>query len=338
MVCDVNILPEQMRVRCTGMSRKIYFVFCALALLGCGRQTDSEQAVKAEPFCADSAYRYIAEQVQFGARVPGTIAHAECAEYLISQLSRFGADVEVQQGEMINYAGEEQAVMNIIGHFRSASSSRTPILLCAHWDCRPWSDQEEDYAERMNPVLGANDAASGVGILLEVSRQLSMCGENRPAVDIVFFDVEDMGTPDFYTGRQREDTWCLGSQMWAKQNRQKYKYGILLDMVASPDAVFPREYFSERYASQYVEKVWRTAANLGYSRFFINEKSYPLTDDHYYVNSVAGVPCIDIIHYDRHSATGFPHYWHTNHDDMENVSLTTIDAVGKTVMTVIKEK
>lgn len=239
---------------------------------------------------------------------------------------------------MINYAGESQQVVNIIGRYgvqASAGQKVRRVLLCSHWDSRPWSDQEEEYAARMTPVLGANDGASGVGVLLEIARQLQQ-QDSCPAVEIVFFDAEDMGTPDFYTGKQRQNTWCLGSQLWAKQARKSdFRYGILLDMVASPDAVFPKEYYSVQYASAEVEKLWQTAAALGFGRFFRNERSYPVTDDHYYVNTLAGIPCLDIIHYDQQSGTGFPEYWHTNHDDMKSVSPTTLDAVGKTVLTTI---
>ena len=323
----------------------VYLSFCLIALLSCGKAAHKEQPVVAEQFSADSAYRFIAEQVAFGSRVPGSMAHEECCRYLQQTLQRFGAEVEQQTGTMTNYAGEDQTVVNIIGRFNPSAKRR--VLLCAHWDCRPWADQEDEYSARMTPVSGANDGASGVGVLLEVARQLSnkrASGEKTEGIDIVFFDVEDKGTPDFYTGKQREDTWCLGSQMWALQYKQarksnpsapKYRYGILLDMVASPDAVFPREYFSDRYASSHLDRVWETAANLGYGRFFVSTASYPVTDDHYYVNTIAGVPCIDIIHYDVRSNTGFPYYWHTTHDDMTNVSTTTLDAVGKTVLTAL---
>ena len=309
--------------------------------VSCSKPVKVSHIIVAAPFSADSAYRYIDEQVSFGARVPGYVAHEECYHYLVEQLQRFGADVQTQQGTMINYAGELQTVVNIVAHLRPDSGesaanvgSVRPVLLCAHWDWRPWADEEEEYSARMSPVLGANDAASGVGVLLEVARQWKINNYSVP-LDIVLFDCEDMGTPDFYTGPQREDTWCLGSQLWAQSigRRAKYKYGVLLDMVASPDAVFYREAYSDKYASDVVDDIWRTAAALGYGRFFKNERSYPITDDHYYVNSIAHIPCVDVIHYDPHVGGGFPNYWHTDNDDMSNVSVTTLDAVGKTLVT-----
>lgn len=339
--------------------------------MGCGRKTAapaaSNEAMQPAAFAADSAYRYIADQVAFGPRVPGTDAHRRCAQWLEDELARHGAEVSVQTGSLPNYRGEQQPIHNIIGRFFPDAQQR--VLLCAHWDCRPWADQEDPS----QPVLGANDAASGVGVLLEIARQLGTLNlepltlnpesSTLPlGVDIVFFDAEDMGTPDFYDGPLREDTWCLGSQLWSHEyvshktsvpdvhttpspfkgegtgRGSAFLFGILLDMVASPGAVFPKEYYSMQYASPYVERIWHTAQQLGYGRFFRNQTSYPLTDDHYYVNSIAHIPCIDIIHYDRQSGTGFPAYWHTTHDDMSNVSLETLDAVGRTVLTVLLNK
>ncbi|MBQ3913988.1 MAG: M28 family peptidase [Paludibacteraceae bacterium] len=313
-----------------------------LSLLSCSRAGSSDKSIQAADFSADSAYRYIREQVDFGPRVPGTPAHEQCARYLRDKLTEFGATVRVEQGQLPNYAGEPQQIYNIIGSYAPEAKQR--ILLCAHWDSRPWCDQEENYDDRMQPVLGANDGASGVGVLLELARQFSIF--HFPfsiGIDLVFFDAEDMGTPSFYTGKEREDTWCLGSQLWARQRKKDgtskaYEFGILLDMVGSPDAVFPKEYYSLQYASPYVEKVWRMASQLGYGRYFRDTRSYPLTDDHYYVCTLAGIPCLDIIHYDAHNGTGFAHYWHTTHDDMQNISKTTLDAVGRTLMTLIQNE
>ena len=313
-----------------------------LSLLSCSRSGGSDKSIQAAAFSADSAYAYIDAQVAFGPRVPGTAAHEQCARYLRGKLAEFGASVRIEQGQLPNYAGEPQQIYNIIGSY--APEAKRRILLCAHWDSRPWCDQEPNYDDRMQPVLGANDGASGVGVLLEVARQL---GEFQGAgskfqvgIDIVFFDAEDMGTPSFYTGKEREDTWCLGSQLWARQHKadgsaKAYEFGVLLDMIGSPEAVFPKEYYSLQYAAPFVEKIWRAADELGYGRWFRDTRSYPLTDDHYYVNTLAGIPCLDIIHYDTQHGTGFAYYWHTTQDDMHNISKATLDAVGRTLTTVI---
>ena len=289
-------------------------------------------------FCADSAYTYIEKQMAFGPRVPNGASHMQCAVWLIEQLRAFGAEVELQKGMMPDYRGNNQQIYNIIGHFYTPqTASRHRILLGAHYDTRPWCDEEANYADRFYNVPGANDGASGVGVLLEVARQLGLQMADstfRTPVDIVFFDCEDMGTPAFYTGQEREDTWCLGSQLWATnyaKNAENYQYGIVLDMVGAPNAVFPKELFSMQYAQNYQEQIWRSAAKLGYGSLFSTTRSYHITDDHYYVNEIAGIPCVDVIHYDMRSA-GFPNWWHTRNDDMSNISKTTLQAVGEVVM------
>jgi Zn-dependent M28 family amino/carboxypeptidase len=286
--------------------------------------------------------------MDFGARVPGTNAHKACGDWLVSELKRHGAEVSEQQGTMLNFATLTLPLRNIIAHIPGNSS--TNILLCAHWDSRPWCDEDAKPNNRMLPVPGANDGASGVGVLLEIARQLQILrstdkANQIPTVDIIFFDAEDMGTPNHYTGPQRENTWCLGSQFWAKQyiqtpteQRTKYQYGILLDMVGDPSATFPREYISTNYAGTYVEMIWRTAAKLGYSRYFVNQPAYPITDDHYYINTIAGIPCVDIIDYKPNNGTGFADWWHTTQDDMRNINLQTLQAVGETVITTICSK
>lgn len=291
-------------------------------------------------FSGDTAYLFVKHQVSLGSRVPGTKAHQLCMLFLVNSLKNCGAEVEIQQGTKLNYAGEEQTIYNIIGRFGDIHQ-KNRLLLCAHYDSRPWCDEEENYEDRFTALPGANDGASGVGVLLEVARQLSK-RDSLPqrAVDIVFFDCEDMGTPSFYTGAEREDTWCLGAQLFAERMvgfglHKDYQYGVLLDMVGAPDAVFPKEYFSLQYAGNYVEKVWRTADKLGYGRYFKQEHSYPITDDHYYLNAMAGIPCIDIIHYDMRQETGFPYWWHTRQDDMQHIDPATLQAVGEVILSLV---
>ncbi len=313
-----------------------------LALTACGNKKPA--ATTRPQFEADSAYQYIAKQMSFGPRVPNSKAHTDCAVYLMQQLQACGAKVELQKGMMPDYSGRQQAIFNIIGHFSTAATQkRDGVLLCAHYDTRPWCDEEEEYENRFLNVPGANDGASGVGVLLEVARQLGQRLQDSTlttSVDIIFFDCEDMGTPQFYTGTERENTWCLGSQLWATEYAKgygstTYQFGILLDMVGAPDAVFPRELYSEQYASAYLEQVWRAATSLGYGRYFVQQNAYPIVDDHYYVNVLAGVPCVDIIHYDVRNATGFAPWWHTQRDDMRNISRSTLQAVGETVLAVL---
>ena len=327
------------------------FLICAFLFSAC---SPKQKAPDRPAFCADSAYVYIEKQMAFGPRVPNSAAHTQCAVWLIEQLRACGAEVELQKGQMPDYRGNNQAIYNIIGHFTTPGNATRPrILLGAHYDTRPWCDEEPDYADRFYNVPGANDGASGVAVLLEVARQLSlrMDTTRNPSpvtrnplstpVDIIFFDCEDSGSPKLYTGAEREDTWCLGSQLWATSYAQKknsqlsvvnYQYGIILDMVGAPDAVFPLEMYSSQYAENYQHKIWRAAEQLGYGAMFSNEHSYPITDDHYYINEIAGIPCVDVIHYDMRNATGFPFWWHTRQDTISNISKSTLQAVGEVVM------
>lgn len=313
-------------------------------LCSCGKKNVE---VVRPAFSSDSAYVYIEKQMSFGPRVPNSAAHMQCAVWLIEQLRAFGAEVELQKGEMPDYKGSNQQIYNIIGHFSTPSTAtRSRVLLGAHYDTRPWCDEEEEYSERFYNVPGANDGASGVGVLLEIARQLGRQIADstfKTPVDIIFFDVEDSGSPRFYTGAEREDTWCLGSQLWATNYARtfteatqntviQYRYGIVLDMVGAPDATFPREMYSTNYAANYQQQIWRAAQRLGYGALFSDQQSYPITDDHYYVNRIAGIPCVDVIHYDTRNATGFPWWWHTRQDNMDNISKATLQAVGEVVM------
>jgi len=322
---------------------KFLGVLGILGILGFLVSCSKKPVVAQRPaFNSDSAYAYIETQMAFGPRVPNSAAHTQCAVWLIEQLRAFGAEVELQKGFMPDYRGNNQQIYNIIGHFEAAQSGskRARILLGAHYDTRPWSDEEEDYADRFYNVPGANDGASGVGVLLEVARQLGLRDSLLTPVDIIFFDCEDMGSPRTYTGAEREDTWCLGSQLWAMNYSKKidtneapaYQYGLVLDMVGAPDAVFPLEMYSTQYAANYQQQIWRSAERLGYGGMFSNMQSYPITDDHYYINYIAGIPCVDVIHYDIRNASGFAWWWHTRNDDMSNISKGTLQAVGEVVM------
>ena len=182
-------------------------------------------------FNQDSAYQYIQDQVDFGPRVPGSAAHGMTAIYLQDKLTEFCDTAFVQYGSVKNHLNQKIDIKNIIGSFNLSQKKR--ILLCAHWDTRPMADQD---SERPNqPADGANDGASGVGVLIEIARQLQL---QRPdaGVDIIFFDAEDMGD-----SQGAPETWCLGSQFWSKfPHKKNYvaRFGILLDMVGPKDAVF----------------------------------------------------------------------------------------------------
>lgn len=286
-------------------------------------------------FSADSAYCFIQKQVDFGPRVPNTAQHAACANYLEQQLKDFGAEVTVQKADVRAFDGTILKAKNIIGSYNSEAETR--ILLFAHWDTRPWADHDSNPENHKKPVLGANDGGSGVGVLLEMARIFNI---QKPSVgvDIIFFDAEDYGAPNDAVTQETGDSWCLGSQYWAANKHKagyRAKYGILLDMVGAKGAKFYREQISDMYAKYLVDKVWQKAAELGFSSYFINQTGGAITDDHLYINQIAGIPSIDIIQQEKKSNTGFGTYWHTVNDTMENIDKATLNAVGTTVLNIV---
>jgi Zn-dependent M28 family amino/carboxypeptidase len=320
------------------MIRKISLLIIIVMTFSCRQEAKTtattDVPVSVPAFSADSAYLFIAQQVDFGPRVPNTPAHEACADFLVARLQSFGATVTEQKVKLTAFNGDVLDANNIIASFNAAESQR--ILLFAHWDTRPWSDHDPDPKNYYKPVLGANDGGSGVGVLLEIARQIGLQSP-RLGVDIIFFDAEDYGAPEDYKGNA-VDSWCLGSQYWARNphvNPYRPRFGILLDMVGAGDAKFYREQISDYYARNIVDKVWNTAANLGFEKFFINKPGGAVTDDHLYVNQIAGIPSVNIIQYDPRSPNGFGDYWHTTNDDMRNIDKETLFAVGTTVMQVI---
>lgn len=285
-------------------------------------------------FDADSAYAYVAAQVAMGPRVNGTAAHAACERYIVETLRRHGADTVTEHRATVTDAhGKKLPINNIMGSFRPSATDR--ILLLAHYDTRPVADQDSDPANHGKPIPGANDGASGVGVLLEIARQLGLRAP-QVGVDLLFVDAEDCGSDSGLPGS--ELTWCLGSQYWAENlpydAARMPRYGILLDMVGGRDATFYPEYFSSRYAPQVVAKVWGRARAEGFASRFVMRQGGGVTDDHLPVNA-AGIPCIDIVECDNAITGSFPPYWHTMDDDMSIIDPATLRAVGTTVLSTV---
>lgn len=326
------------------MNRNIILcIIAALLLAACGSSQKKsepaavEAAVIVPIFDADSAYSFVASQVAFGPRVPNSEAHRTCGDYLENKLRAYGAEVVTQNVILTAYNGDKLQARNIIAQFQPQNKKR--VMLCAHWDSRPWADSDPDKANHYKPILGANDGASGVGVLLEIARHLSGA-PTRVGVDIVLFDAEDYGRHENepYTGAGMDHSWALGSQYWARfphKDNYNARYGILLDIVGAPGSTFYREGISDYYAPGIIDKVWAQAVKEGYGSYFINKEGGMVTDDHLYVNDFLGLPCIDIINCDRNSPNGFGPYHHTVKDDMEWIDAATLKAVGQTVLAVV---
>jgi len=312
----------------------LLFVSCQSNEQSTSSQKQETQDLIQTPFYnADSAYVFVANQVAFGPRVPNTDAHKKCGDYMVATLQRFGAEVTEQRVQLKAYNNTILDARNIIGSFNPEQKTR--IFLCAHWDSRPYSDNDTDSANYHTPVQGANDGASGVGVLLELARLMQQVPPTI-GVDIILFDAEDYGRPSFDKSADIGDSFCLGSQYWSRNPHKegyKPKYGILLDMVGGKNPTFLQEYFSMLYAPDVMKVVWKKAHQLGYQDYFISQPGNPVIDDHYYINKIANIPCIDIIHYSNQ--TGFVDTWHTIYDTMENIDKTTLGVVGRVVTAVV---
>ena len=275
----------------------------------------------------DSVFSFVQKQVDFGPRTPNSVAHDKCADWMVGKLQSYNFKITEQKGKQLAHDGKELAYRNIIGRFGLKKKKR--ILLSAHWDTRPWADQ--DVERRDEPIDGANDAGSGVAVILEVARLLNHEAPNI-GVDVVLFDIEDYG--------KSNETFCYGSQIWSKDTKLDSlipSFGINLDMVGDPNALFIYEGYSQEYARPILDKVWTIAKNMGYSRYFKVISDGQIIDDHYYVNQ-AGIPCIDIIH--RNPQGGrFAHTWHTHNDNIDNISSKTLKSVTEVVLqTIYREK
>ena len=319
--------------------RLIGFLIFLITIISCNSKQDkvtikkSKIKIEVPNFNSDSAYFFVERQVSFGPRVISSKAWDKCSKYLTNKLESYGAKVIVQQAPITTYDQKKHTLRNIIGSYSPEKNNR--IALFAHWDSRHVADY--DTINTSQPILGANDGGSGVGVLLEIARNINLKNP-KIGVDIIFFDAEDYGQPENSKFPTMNDSWCLGSQYWSKNpHKQNYfaKYGILLDMVGGKDAEFWQEGISSYYASNIIKKVWDIAHNIGYSNFFVYKKSPQIMDDHYYVNTITGIPTIDIIEYDPFSKTNFNKHWHTHADNMNNVDRETLKAVGQTVMSVI---
>lgn len=293
-------------------------------------------------FERDSAYQFVAKQVSFGPRVPNTDAHKACKNWLVDKLESYGAAVIEQDFVAEAYTGTQLNSTNIIAQYNPGVKNR--IVLAAHWDSRHIADSPLSTEKRDEPILGADDGASGVGVLLEVARQLNENPIEGMGVDIVLFDAEDHGeSKDEYASQQEAEqstfSWGLGSQHWAKNlhvSGYQPKYGILLDMVGTRNAYFPKEQYSRQFAPQLVDKVWKLAGNMGYGNYFPNVEGGGVTDDHFFVATFARIPMIDIINLPPNSENkGFGSHWHTQNDNLDVIDKRTLRAVGQVVLAVV---
>ena len=304
-----------------------------------------DEVEKADPvgpvFNADSAYAFTKAQCDFGPRNMNSRGHDLCGEWIVNKFREYGCKVTTQRVNLTGYDGTTLRSCNIMASINPEATTR--ILLCAHWDSRPWADNDPDQSNWKKPIIAANDAASGVAVMLELARIINN-GKAEKAlrpqlgVDFVCFDAEDWGTPQWADVPDDADSWALGAQYWSKNLPQDYeaRYGILLDMVGGVGAQFFQEGISLQYAPEIVKKVWRSAREVGFGSYFPKRMGGMVTDDHVPVNRYAKIPTIDIIpFYPDCKQSGFGPTWHTLADNMENIDRNTLRAVGQTLVQVI---
>ena len=301
--------------------------------------SETEEIEKVQPvgpdFNADSAYIYLQEQCDFGPRTMNSTAHDKCEKWIIQKFEQYGCKVTTQKATLNGYDGTPLRSTNIMASYNPEATTR--IMFCAHWDCRPWADNDPDSTNWHKPIIAANDAASGVGVMIELARILKGSGLEL-GVDFICFDAEDYGTPQWFEGEDPGDTWALGAQYFANNLPEGYapRYGILLDMVGGVGAKFYREGMSMQYAPAIVKKVWNAARQVGYGSYFPKDDGGMSTDDHIPVNQTANIPCIDVIpYYPDCAQSSFGPTWHTIADNMDNIDKNTLKAVGQTMVQVL---
>ncbi len=263
------------------------------------------------------SFALLEKQCSFGPRVPGTPAHQRCRDYLVTALRGYADQVTTQ--DFLHTFGkppQSARASNIIANFQPQKGER--VLLCAHWDSRPWADMDPDPKNHTKPILGANDGASGVAVLLEIARLIKQ-KPPRCGVDIVLFDAEDQGLE----GEER--SYAKGSQYFARNVVPNYRprYGILLDMIGDKELGIYQEHYSLKYARPVVEKVWAAALSAGVSEF-IPQAGYAVFDDHLPLLE-RGILCIDLIDFD------YPH-WHTLGDTPDKCSAASLEKVGRVLL------
>ena len=285
-------------------------LFLTLIFLGCQSNVPR--------FDENHAFSYLVAQCDFGPRNPGSDGYYACLDYLITELDQSANEIILQDFSYQERRYNKQYNLeNIIARFNPDSEFQT--IISAHWDTRPWADQEDLRQDRDQPIIGANDGASGVAILLELAK---IMGENPPpiGVNLVFFDGEDLGIPG------ENETYCQGSRFFAKNLPiPRPDEAINLDMVGDKQLVLPIERYSLEYHPKLVRHLWDRAKDMGLDAF-IGRVDYAIYDDHIPLNEIAGIPSIDLI--DFKYPNSYANFWHTMNDIPENCSEESLGQVG----------
>lgn len=309
-------------------------LFLLLPLAGCLQKEDKNpvpaskaekrESVRIPEFDGESAFAYLTRQTDFGPRAPGTAAHSQCLLFLTTEMQKFAEAVNKQEFSHKGHEGKNILMTNVISSFNLKATTR--ILLLAHWDSRPFCDEDPDPRNHDKPVLGANDGASGIAVLLEIARHLK---QQPPAVgiDVLFTDGEDYGK------RGDNNNYLLGARYFAKNISPDFKpaFGILIDMIGDAQLEIPKDQYSIRYAPEIVDLIWSKARELGVYQFSERLQGYVM-DDHLPLNEI-GIKTVDLIDFAYPDESN--RYWHTVEDTPDKCSPGSLEAVGKVLLDII---
>lgn len=275
-------------------------------------------------FDGNRALDYINKQCDFGPRYPGSIGHKNTIKYFTNFFKNFG-DQFYSMKEVILHpydAPDSLRLTNFLVRFNMDANRR--IMLMAHWDTRKIADMDEDEANRNTPILGANDGASGVAVLMVIAEMIESMPLLNLGLDILLVDGEDIG----HAGDAHN--FGIGTRLFSKRIPHPYpEAAICLDMVGDKELTLPIEQFSYLQAPDLVIDIWNFANQLGYNQFQ-KKMGIPIVDDHRVLFIHSGIPAIDIIDFDYPNTE--KNYWHTIEDTPDKCSAESLAVVGTVVI------
>jgi peptidase M28-like protein len=293
------------------------WVACLTPLLAC----QAGSGTRRHEFDGERAFAYLQQQVGFGPRIPNTPGHEQTGDWILQRLRATADTVVVTTVRHVSKRGETLHLRNFLARFRPQEAVR--VLFLAHWDTRPHADQSANLAARRMPVPGADDGASGVAVLLGVADALKAKAPSS-GVDLLFVDGEDYGN------FADSNDVLIGSRYFAAHQPPGYPplYAVLFDMVGDKNLDIYYEGNSQAGAPEVVDRVWRTARDLGYGRYFLPGVKHTLLDDHVSLQR-AGIHAIDVVDFD------YP-YWHTTEDTIDKVAAASLQIVGDVAVALVR--
>lgn len=301
---------------------RIFLAGCCALMLACSAtaQQATTETLNLQ-FDGARAMELLEAQCAMGPRVPGTAAHKKAAQYFGEQFKALGLEPQVQRFKpTASLLGSEPVEMfNIAARLNPGQPA---IVLSAHWDTRPIAEMDPDASQRNEPIMGANDGASGVAVVLELARVFTQA---PPGCSLVFvlFDGEDLGS------RWRSDEWCLGSKRFvpALDPDWNVNMAINVDLVGDQDLAFTREQFAAAACPEFESLCWNTAREL-YPGAFIGTDRRKIIDDHLAFLQ-AGIPAFNLIDIDYA-------YWHTTADTVDKCSADSLQVSGRAVEAMVR--